>query len=148
VCQFLDIIILCPIIYLDYFWCIKYQYIYIYIKIGKEKGKRKRKGISSASWAGGKFSPVERGRARSRGQAAHLARQRGERRGDGAVGVGPRARGRGRLTALGVTGGHGGGGKPVGARPLVRPATVLRRGPGSATTEWWQGTGENRGSRW
>jgi hypothetical protein len=57
----LDIIILCLIIYLDYFWCIKYQYIYIYIKIGKGKGKgnrkrkrkRKRKGISSASLAGG-----------------------------------------------------------------------------------------------
>jgi hypothetical protein len=44
---------LCPIIYLDYFWFIKYQYIYIYIIIGKEKGKRKRKGISLASWAGG-----------------------------------------------------------------------------------------------
>jgi hypothetical protein len=72
----LDIIILCPIIYLDYFLCIKYQYIYIHINIGKEKGKRKRKGISSASWTGGIFGPAERGRARPRGQAAHLARQR------------------------------------------------------------------------
>jgi hypothetical protein len=59
VCQFLDIIILCPKIYLDYFLCIKYQYIYIYIKIEKEKGKRK--DISSASWAGGvDFGPAER----------------------------------------------------------------------------------------
>jgi hypothetical protein len=42
-----------PYNFLDFFWCIKYQYIYIYIKIGKEKVKRKRKGISSTSWAGG-----------------------------------------------------------------------------------------------
>jgi hypothetical protein len=63
----LDIIILCPIIYLDYFWCIKYQYIYIYIKIGKEKGKRKkRKGISSASWAGGNSAQPSAG---TRGRA-------------------------------------------------------------------------------
>jgi hypothetical protein len=36
---------LCPIIYLDYFWCIKYKYMHLYMKIGKEKwrkGKRKR----------------------------------------------------------------------------------------------------------
>jgi hypothetical protein len=78
VCHSLDIIILCPKIYLDYFWCIKYQYIYIYIKIGKEKGKRKRKDISSASWAGGDSAQPSAG---ARGQAAHLARQRG---GDGA----------------------------------------------------------------
>jgi hypothetical protein len=88
--QFLDIIILYPKIYLDYFWCIKYQYIYIYIKkIGKEKGKRKRKRkeISSASWVGGDFGLAERGRARPRGQAAHLARQRGN-----GVGTAPWAR--------------------------------------------------------
>jgi hypothetical protein len=67
-----DIIILCPIIYLDYFWCIKYQYINIYIKIEKEKGKRKRKGISSSSWAGGDSAQPSAG-ARARGQVAHLA---------------------------------------------------------------------------
>jgi hypothetical protein len=39
VCQVLNIIILCPIIYLDYFWCIKYQYMHLYMKIGKRKGK-------------------------------------------------------------------------------------------------------------
>jgi hypothetical protein len=77
VCQFLDIIILCPKIYLDYFWCIKYQYIYIYIKKGKEKGKRKRKEISLASWARGDFGPAERGHARPCGRAAHLACQQG-----------------------------------------------------------------------
>ena len=40
-----------------------------------EKGKKKR--VSSAGWARGKFGPAERGRARPRGQAAHLAHQRG-----------------------------------------------------------------------
>jgi hypothetical protein len=39
VCQVLNIIVLCHIKYLDYFWCIKYQYIYIYVKIAKRKGK-------------------------------------------------------------------------------------------------------------
>jgi hypothetical protein len=73
VCQLLDVIILCPKIYLDYFWCIKYQYIYIYIN-----KKRKRKEISSASWAGGDSAQP------SAGQATHLARQRG----NGAVGMG------------------------------------------------------------
>jgi hypothetical protein len=91
----LDIIILCPIIYLDDFWCIKYQYIYIYIKIGKEKGEIKRKGVSSASWAGGRIRP-SRARARAAAWAGGpLGPPAGERRGDGAVGVGPRARGRG-----------------------------------------------------
>jgi hypothetical protein len=40
---------LCPIIYLDYLWCIKYQYMHKYMKIGKRNGKRKkgkRKGVS------------------------------------------------------------------------------------------------------
>jgi hypothetical protein len=40
-----------------------------------EKGKKKR--VSSAGWARGKFGPAERGRMRTRGQAAHLASQRG-----------------------------------------------------------------------
>ena len=36
---------LCPISYLNYFWCIKYQHIIIYVKMEKEMGKGKRKGI-------------------------------------------------------------------------------------------------------
>jgi hypothetical protein len=91
VCQFLDIIILCPKIYLDYFWCIKYQYIYIYIKIGKEKEKRKRKGFSLLAGPGGDFGPAGRGRAASWPNGP----RRPTRRGDGAmdaVGVGPRTR--------------------------------------------------------
>jgi hypothetical protein len=43
VCQVLNIIFLCSIIYLDYFWCIKYQYMHLYMKIGKRMGKRKGK---------------------------------------------------------------------------------------------------------
>jgi hypothetical protein len=40
------------------------------------------------------------------------------------------------------------GGRPVGARPPVRSAAVLRRGLGSVTTEWCQGTGGGRGLWW
>jgi hypothetical protein len=65
VCQFLDIIILCLKIYLDYFWCIKYQYINIYIKLGKEKGKRK--GFSLLARSGGILAQPGAG-ARRRGQ--------------------------------------------------------------------------------
>jgi hypothetical protein len=68
VCQLLDIIILCPKIYLDYFWRIKYQYIHIYIYIGKEKDKR----FPQLVGLGG----IRPSRARARGQVAHLARQR------------------------------------------------------------------------
>jgi hypothetical protein len=42
VCQVLNIIILCHIRYLDYFWCIKYQHIYIYMKNGKRNRKKKK----------------------------------------------------------------------------------------------------------
>jgi hypothetical protein len=51
--------------------------------------KEKEKGFPQLTGPRGKFGPAERGRARQRGQAAHLARQRGN-------GAGPCARGRGR----------------------------------------------------
>jgi hypothetical protein len=89
-CQLLDIIILCPIIYLDYFWCIKYQYIYIYIKIGKEKGKRKGKGFPQLVGRGVGGGGIRPSRARARAAAwagGPLGPPMGERRGDGAVGV-------------------------------------------------------------
>jgi hypothetical protein len=104
VCQLLDIIILCSKIYLDYFWCIKYQYIYNRKRKGKNK-KEKRFPQLAGPGGGDSAQPS----AGACGQAVHLACQWG----DGAVGTGPRARGRGRLTALG--GGEGGGGEPVGA---------------------------------
>jgi hypothetical protein len=37
------------------------------------------------------------------------------------------------------------GGANRSARPPVRFAAVLRREPGFATEEWWQGTGGGRG---
>jgi hypothetical protein len=67
VCQVLNIIILCPIIYLDYFWCIKYQYMDFYMKIGKEKGeKKKEKGFWIAGPGGISGQPSVGARRRGR----------------------------------------------------------------------------------
>jgi hypothetical protein len=82
VCQVLNIIILCPIIYLDYFWCIKYQYMHLYMKIGKEKGEKEKGKGFSVSWARGDFGPVERGRTAPRPNGPKWPM----RRGDGAGG--------------------------------------------------------------
>jgi hypothetical protein len=101
----LDVIILCPIIYLDYFWCIKYQYMHKYMKIGKRNGKRKKKRDFLLAGPGGIFGTAKRGRARA-GRRPSRPTSR-ERRRDGAVGVGPRARGRGRLTTSGGQTGEG-----------------------------------------
>jgi hypothetical protein len=77
VCQFLDIIILCPKIYLDYFWCIKYQYIYVYKKIGKKEKKEKR-FPQLAGLGGGGNSAQPSASAHGRvGRRPHLARQQG-----------------------------------------------------------------------
>jgi hypothetical protein len=51
------LLFLCPIIYLDYFWCIKYQHINIYMKMGKRNGKRKRERIFQLAGSGGNFGP-------------------------------------------------------------------------------------------
>jgi hypothetical protein len=59
-----------------------YKYIY-------ENGKRKKKRNSQLAEPGGNFGPAERGRARGAGGPL------GPPAGDGAVSVGPRARGRG-----------------------------------------------------
>jgi hypothetical protein len=65
--QVLNIIILCPIIYLDYVLCIKYQYMHLYMKIVKEKGvNKKRKKGSRIAGPRGDFGPAERGRAAPR----------------------------------------------------------------------------------
>jgi hypothetical protein len=91
----LDIIILCPIIYLDYFWCIKYQYMHKYVKIGKRNGKRKKKRVFSARWAGVISAQPSVGACAGRRPSRPTS---GGRSGDGAVGAGPRAseEGRGR----------------------------------------------------
>jgi hypothetical protein len=66
----------------------------IYMKIGKRNGKRKKKRNSELTGLGG-FRPSERRRARGRVGRRPTRPASGERRGDGAVCVGPRARGRG-----------------------------------------------------
>jgi hypothetical protein len=79
------------------------EYIYIYENRKKKWKKEKEKGFS-ASWAGGRFWP-SRARACARARAGGpLGPPVGERCGDGVVGVGPRARGRG-LTAWSGDGG-------------------------------------------
>jgi hypothetical protein len=67
--NYYTLLFLCPIIYLNYFWCIKYQQINIYVEMGKRSGKRKKKrnsrltglgGISA--WSGGRRAaslPIE-----------------------------------------------------------------------------------------
>jgi hypothetical protein len=91
-----NIIVLCSLIYLDYFWCIKYQYMHLYMKIGKRNGKNKRKKDFLANRAWGDFGPAG---ARARAQPAH---EEGERHGDSAVGAGPLSREERGLTALAV----------------------------------------------
>jgi hypothetical protein len=61
VCQVLNIIILCPIIYLDYFWCIKYQYMHLYMKIVKEKGEKEKGFWIAGPGGGGGFRPSRTG---------------------------------------------------------------------------------------
>jgi hypothetical protein len=69
-------------IYLDYFWYIKYQHISIYMKMGKGNGKRKRKREKQlAGPGGGDFGPSGRESVRAGALAAQL-RPTGE--GDGA----------------------------------------------------------------
>jgi hypothetical protein len=77
----LDILFLCPIIYLDYFWCIKYQYMNIYMKIGKRNGKGKKKRNSQLTGLGEILAQRARARARGHGQAAQPAHGGAERRG-------------------------------------------------------------------
>jgi hypothetical protein len=102
--NYYTLLFLCPIIYLNYFWCIKYQHINIYRKIGKRKWERKKKKGFSASWAGGGvFGPA--GRERARGRAGGRVGKRPTRPASGedgvgmargrCRGVGPHARGRG-----------------------------------------------------
>jgi hypothetical protein len=99
------LLFLCPIIYLNYFWCIKYQHINIYMKMGKRNGKRKRKGFSCLLGRGGGISAHRGERARATGgPAGPTARETGGGRRRGA---GPHVcEGRG-LTARSSDGGRG-----------------------------------------
>jgi hypothetical protein len=112
VCQLLDIIILCTIIYLDYFWCIKYQYMHKYVKIGK--GKRKEFPLLGGL-GGIRPSECARGRAGRRPTwPASGGTARGRRRGRG-----PMCHREGEADGVGWSDGEGG--EPVGARLPVRP---------------------------
>ena len=141
-CQLLDIIILCPIIYLDYFWCIKYQYIYIYIKIGKEKEKEKEKGFPHLAGPEGIRPSRARARAGARagGPLGLLAggTTRGRRRGrgptcqregeaDGTGGDGGSRRGG--QTGRSSTAGEARDGSPPGSR-FCDDGVVARHGRG------------------
>jgi hypothetical protein len=79
----LDIIILCPIIYLEYFWCVKYQYIYIYINRKRKRKKEKEKGFPQLAGPGGIRPSRARARAAERA-GVPLGLPAGERRRDGA----------------------------------------------------------------
>jgi hypothetical protein len=109
VCKFLYFIILCPIIYLDYFWCIKYYHLNIYVKMGKRKEKRKRRRDFQPAGprGGGGFRPSRRERARGRafGPVGPAARGDGGGRRHGA---GPTRQGEG--VADDVNGTEKGGG--------------------------------------
>jgi hypothetical protein len=79
------LLFLCPIIYLNYFWCIKYQYINIYIyENGKKKWEKKKKREFLLVGPGGDFGPSRRERARGRGRRPTKERGgAGRRRGHG-----------------------------------------------------------------
>jgi hypothetical protein len=138
------LLFLCPIIYLNYFWCIKYHHINIYIyENGKKKWEKKKKKGFPACWAGGNFNPPGRERARGRGRRPTWPISGGDG-GERHHGVGPHvSEGRG-LTARSR---RRRGGELTGARPLVKSRAVLRRGSGSVAGERWRGTGGGRGSR-
>jgi hypothetical protein len=148
--KFLNIIILCPIIYSDYFWCIKDQYMHIYMKIGKRNGKRKKKRNFPAKWVGRDFG-LARVRARGRAAGGPARPASGRRRKDDAVGAGPRARGRGRLTVSVGRTGAGGGANQLGSGKTGRrrgSTAVLRRGSSSGWSGRWLRPGGGRGSWW
>jgi hypothetical protein len=123
---------LCPIIYLNYFWCIKYQHINIYMKMGKRNGKRKKEKEFSTNWAGGggiSAQPTHEERGRRGGRRGPM-RQREERGDD-------------------VRGGGGGRSTAGENRSPVNPTVVPRRWSGSEWMERWQSTSGGGGSwRW
>jgi hypothetical protein len=58
------LLFLCPIIYLNYFWRIKYQHIIIYMKMGKRNGEKKKKREFLLAGPRGDFGPPGRERGR------------------------------------------------------------------------------------
>jgi hypothetical protein len=131
------LLFLCPIIYLNYFWYIKYLHIIIYVKNGKRNEKIKRKRISCLAGPGG-FRPT---RARARRRPSWPSSEGGTA-GDGAVARGPHASEGGLMTRTAT---EGGGGRP-GSDRRWKSTAVLRRGSGSAVERWCCCTGGSRRS--
>jgi hypothetical protein len=123
--------------------------MHMYMKIGKRNGKGKRKGISLLTGPGGGEISAQPGRARGHAAGGLAWPASGGRHGDGAVGAGPCARGRGRLTTSGGRTGEGAD-RPVSGKTDRRrgSAVVLRRGSGSEWSGRWLSTGGSRGSWW
>jgi hypothetical protein len=128
---------LCPIIYLNYFWCIKYQHIIIYVEMGKRNGKRKKKRDFLLAGPEGVFGPAERERARAR-QAAQPAHE-----GAAQLGRTPWARAHASARGAGVNGAERAteGGEPVGstagdARGGSPPGSRFRDGEVVARHGW------------
>jgi hypothetical protein len=124
-------------------------YAYVY-ENRKKKWKRKKKRYLPANWAGGGGEiSAQPGRARGHAAGGLAWPASGGRHGDGAVGAGPCARGRGRLTTSGGRTGEGAD-RPVSGKTDRRrgSAVVLRRGSGSEWSGRWLSTGGSRGSWW
>jgi hypothetical protein len=136
------LLFLCTKIYLNYFWCIKYQHINIYMKMGKINGKRKKKRNSQLAGSGGISAQPSAG-ARA-GQAAQLAYKERGRRG-GRRGHGPTHQREERGDS--IRGEEGGRSVAGENRSPVNPTAVPRRWPVSEWMEWWQSTSGGRGSR-
>jgi hypothetical protein len=129
------LLFLCPIIYLNHFWCIKYQHTNIYMKMGKRNGKRKRKG-NSCSLGRGVIS-AHPGASAAGGPLGPSA---GETVGNGAVARAQTSAGGG-----GVNGAARAteGGESTGARPPVKsrggsPPWVRFCGGGRGSRGWGQ----------
>jgi hypothetical protein len=140
------LVFLCPIVYLNYFWCIKYQHIIIYMKMGKRNGK-KEKGIP-ACWAEVEILAQPGASARASvagGLAGPSAR---ETVGDGAVAWAHTSAREGGLTARSGDGGGGGGEGRRSTTASEIPwrfsavGPVLWRGSGG---EAWVGVRDHRG---
>jgi hypothetical protein len=107
--NYYTLLFLCPIIYLNYFWCIKYQHIIIYVKMGKRNGKRKKEKEFQVNRAGGISAWSGAG---ARAAAANWAQTAHEERGTVRRTLWARAHAPekgGRLTVLNGDGGEGAG---------------------------------------
>jgi hypothetical protein len=138
------LLFLCPIVYLNYFWCIKYQHIITYMKMGKRNGKRKRKGNSCLLGRGEILAhPGASERARVAGGPAGPSARKTV--GDGAMARAHTSAREGGLTARSSDrGGEVDRSSTTGeiSRRFSAVGPVLWRGSGG---EAWAGLGDRRG---